>query len=118
VSIGYLTVSVCELGGGMTCLAGIAVSIIQLIKYLLIYPFSWWIIGKISDLIKEIIICVPNISTNQMTNFSTFYYSVKENYQLKAIVQKMTIWIDNSTHVKKITTFYFQNNKFEIDFFS
>jgi hypothetical protein len=60
----------------MTCLAGIAVSIIQLIKYLLIYPFSWWIIGKITDLIKEIIICVPNIG-------------------------KMTIWIDNSTHVKK-----------------
>ena len=53
--------SVCELGGGMTCLAGIAVSIIQLIKYLLIYPFSWWIIGKITDLIKEIIVCVPNI---------------------------------------------------------
>jgi len=45
----------------MTCLAGIAVSIIQLIKYLLIYPFSWWIIGKITGLIKEIIICVPNI---------------------------------------------------------
>jgi hypothetical protein len=41
------------------------------------------------------------ISSNQMTNFSTFYYSVKENYQLKGIVQKMTIWIDNSTREKK-----------------
>jgi len=40
------------------------------------------------------------ISSNKMTNFSTFYYSVKENYQLKWIVQKMTIQIDKSTSVK------------------
>jgi len=45
----------------MTCLAGMAVSIIQLIKCLLIFLFSWWIIIKITDLIKEIIIRLPNI---------------------------------------------------------
>ena len=61
------------------------------------------------------------ISSNQMTNFSTFYYSVKENYQLKGIVQKMTIWIDNSTHVKKkhykktVNMNYHQKNPTECD---